>query len=137
MLRIFETYKVYVFAFLVCALLVTALGAYVVISGLSAQLKEAQDTVVALRTANGLLTSANQTMSKDLDTQNAAVRKVQAEQEARSRVAEAALRKLQEDRNRWHDRYAVLIAAPAGKDQCASVLSLVDGYYALRGEEGK
>lgn len=137
MLKVFEVYKGYVIAFLLCALLLVSLGAAFMVDDLATRLKEAQDTVVALRTANGLLTSANASMSKDLDTQNAAVRKVQAEQEERSRVAEAALRKLQEDRNRWHDRYAVLLAAPAGKDQCASVLSLVEGYYALRGEEGK
>lgn len=135
MLKFLEVYKIYVFAFLVCALSVTALGTYFMVSNLSAQLKEEQDKVVTLRTANGLLTTANAAMSKDLDTQNAAVKALREEQDERSRAAESALLNLLADRNKWRSRYDALISTPAGGDQCASILKLVDGYYELRKEE--
>ena len=135
MLKFFELYKVYVFAFLVCALLVTALGAYFMVSSLSSQLEEEQDRVVTLRTANGLLTAANATMSKDLDTQNEAVRKMKSAQDERSKAAETALLNLLAERNKWRDKYAILLNAPEGKDTCQSIVGLVNGYYEIRREE--
>lgn len=135
MLKFFELYKVYVFAFLVCALLATALWAYFMVSSLSSQLKEEQDKVVTLRTANGLLTAANATMSKDLDTQNAAVKKLQESQDERSRAAETALLNMLADRNKWRDKYERVLKTPEGEDTCTSVLSLLDGYHTLRLEE--
>lgn len=135
MLKFLEVYKIYVFAFLVCALLATALWAYFIVSSLSSQLKEEQDKVVTLRTANGLLTAANATMSKDLDTQNAAVKKLQESQDERSRAAETALLNMLADRNKWRDKYAILLNAPEGKDTCQSIVGLVNGYYEIRREE--
>lgn len=135
MLVVFNKFQGYISAFLGCALLATVVVFYFTVSSLTARLDEASEALVAVRSANALLTAANVDMAKDLDTQNKAVSRLKAEGEARALEAKAALARVVAERVKWKDRYDRLLKTPEGPDSCSSVLALLDWYHALRKEE--
>lgn len=138
MAALFDTYKVYIIAFLICALGVVGFTAYITVSHLQGQLDEANGRIVKLNTANAMLTTANQQMATDIATQNQAIDDLKKAEAQRSSSAEQALAAVIEERNKWRDRYAVLFGTePVSTDTCANMTSLVNRYYAIRVEEAQ
>lgn len=136
MSALINTYKVYIIAFLLCALGVVSLAAYLEVTYLQRQLTEANEKITKLETANKLLTAANQQMSKDIETQNNAVDAMKKAEDRRTADAEKALAEVVTERNKWRDRYAVLFGtSPVGADTCQSMTALITRYYGIRMEE--
>ena len=136
MFDLVNTYKVYIFAFLVCALLVVTGVAAWQINHLNGVIDDKNDEITSLTASNALLAGANKTMAADIDTQNKAVSTLRSEAEKSSKEAAQALDEVRTERNKWRDRYAVLFGTPekAG-DTCGSLTQLIEGYYSLRKEE--
>lgn len=136
MLKLLDSFKVYIFFALLCVIAVGGLASYLSITHLSDKLDDANETIVSLRAENTALTTANTAMAADIDTQNAAVKGLKTAQEEASKTAAAELKKVINERDKWRDRYAVLFGGQSTSDTlCEDIVKLVTGYYELRKEE--
>lgn len=85
MLKLLDSFKVYILFALLCVIAVGGPASYLSITHLSDKLDDANETIVSLLAENTTLTTAITAMAADIDTQNAAVKGLKTAQEEASK----------------------------------------------------
>lgn len=106
------------------------------IAYLKRQLGEAHARIGSLQVESASKEAQVQALVRQVADQNLAVDQLIAAGEARSKAAQAAIKKAQIEAKRWQGKYSDLLnAPPSSADECQSLSKTIDAYIELRRQQ--